>query len=39
MNKEKGKNSISHVVCIDHLSKSPRAKREEEKGGASSARN
>jgi hypothetical protein len=39
MKQEKGKESISHVVCTDHLSCHPRAKREEEKGGASSARN
>ena len=37
MNKEKGKNSISHALIISLCH--PRAKREEEKGGASSARN
>jgi hypothetical protein len=39
MNKEKGKDSISHVVCTDNSSMSSKHKREEEKGDASSARN
>jgi hypothetical protein len=37
MNKEKGKDSISHVVCTDHLSMISKSKKRRGKGGALSA--
>jgi hypothetical protein len=37
MNKEKGKDSISHVVCTDHLSMLSKSKKRRKKGGALSA--
>jgi hypothetical protein len=37
MNKEKGKDSVSHVVCTDHLSMLSKSKKRRGKGGASSA--
>jgi hypothetical protein len=39
MNKEKGKDSISHIVCPDHLSMSSKSKNGRGKGDASNARN
>jgi hypothetical protein len=39
MNKGKGKISISHVVCTDHLSMSSKSKKGRGKRDASSARN
>jgi hypothetical protein len=39
MNKEKSKDSISHVVSTDHSSMFSKHKREEAKGDASSVRN